>query len=173
MAYNFDVLAAERLFLSFLRDNFNFPESSVIADGEFHRFRTAQDKRSDNSGSYYMSHDDWPHGYAKDWRTGLEMKWSFPRDKLDEEGRKHFTDKEYKAAIERARLHHKKAMEKLAIEQANASARARDLFNHLPQAPEDHPYLVKKHVRNLGLRYYDKTGALAVPLRNIRVDVAS
>ena len=174
MAYNFDPATVVSLFLTFLQRNFGYPDCTVIDDGKWHRFRTAQDHGGEKSGAYFVSSDDWPHGYAKDWRTGAELTWTFPRDSLDSFAREGFTEKEYKALLEKCRQHQKKLMENLALEQANASIRARDMYANLSPAPEDHPYLVKKHVRALGgLHYYKQIGSLAVPLRNISGDVVS
>ena len=100
MAYNFDPATVVSLFLTFLQRNFGYPDYTVIDDGKWHRFRTAQDHGGEKSGAYFVSSDDWPHGYAKDWRTGAEMTWTFPRDKLDSSARGGFTAKEYKALLE-------------------------------------------------------------------------
>ncbi len=50
---------------------------------------------------------------------------------------------------------------------------ARIIYESLKPAPDNHPYLVRKNVRNYLLRINSETGDLAVPLKNINGQVVS
>lgn len=43
------------------------------------------------------------------------------------------------------------------------------IWEHAKQAPNDHPYLVRKHVKSHGLRLHKES--LTIPLRNVRGDL--
>ena len=55
---------------------------SIIGDGKFHHIEVLGDKGGKLSGSYRYFDDGVPHGYFKNFRTGEEIKKSYPREEI-------------------------------------------------------------------------------------------
>lgn len=55
---------------------------SLISDGKFHHIEVLGDKGGKLSGSYRYFDDGVPHGYFKNFRTGEEIKKSYPREEV-------------------------------------------------------------------------------------------
>lgn len=136
----------------------------IIPDGQIHRFRLQYERAGNQGGAYCIFADYWPAGWIEDWHNGNAVKWSFPRDKLNDEAQSFFDDKRYKEARRKSKIHHEQLIQEHEKKQAEASELARVHFENARPAPENHPYLQKKNVPVLGLRIIDD--ALIVPLRN-------
>ena len=162
--FNFEDVRQQ--FLEFMRslDVQPYDESSLNLNGELHRYRVHDEKQGHKSGAYLVHTDGWPAGYVQDWRTGLKENWKYDASDLSDEQRKYFNSDEFK---KKAEEEHRKAEEKRRKKRANQSERARILYDTLKQAPDSHPYLLRKHVKNYGLRLNEGSCALAVPLWNI------
>ena len=147
--------------------------SDAIFDGRIHRFRTREDTTNEKSGAVLIHTDGWPAGYVQDWRKGIKEYWKYDISGLDDEQRNYFNSEEYrKKCQERDR----KAEAKRKSEKIKCSAEAANLWERLPQAPKDHPYILRKHLiwlNDTTLRYNLSTKALAVPLRNINGQIMS
>lgn len=168
--YNFDDFEIQKQIAEFLQYHGLLPVDSkdrnIICDSKIHRYKIDGDKRSDKSGAYCFYTNHWPEGWVKNWRTGNIINWSFNRDNLDEQGKAFFTDKKFKEAQEKSKQYRKELEKKLQQDAAEASEKARILFETLPEA-EQHPYLTKKNVKSYGLHYQKSTKSLAVPLKDI------
>ena len=107
-SYDFDYYEIQNQVRSFLILNgivpFD-PELPIITDGMIHRFRTQDDATGETSGAYCIYARDWPAGWVQDWRIGNAITWSFPREALNDEGKKFFTQKKYDKALELSRKH--------------------------------------------------------------------
>ncbi|MDD4932065.1 MAG: toprim domain-containing protein [Methylacidiphilaceae bacterium] len=147
-------------FGAFLRDRgFEF-DGPPLMDGRYHRVPIVGDKGGAKSGAYCGFLDGVPNGLAKNWRTGEEWRWisQVPRRRLTEEERR-----QWAAANETKKR--AKAQE-LAAAQRAAAKKAAAIFHYAdPTAADGHPYLVRKGVRNHGLRK-STVGDLLMPLRN-------
>jgi len=130
--------------------------SEIIADGKIHRFSTNDDHK-DTAGWYCMYLDDHPAGAFGDWRTGYEATWSSPNVKFSvEEQHKHT-----------ARLAHLKIERKKEedLRRNDAAMVANQIWNDSSQAPNDHPYLVKKKIGSAGAKI--SNDSLVLPLRDV------
>jgi len=110
-----------------------------IMDGQRHRIAVEGDRKGEKAGFYVAHLDGHPAAYAKNNRTGVEIKWKSKGYALDQE--------------EKAKLS-AEAAEKLQQREAEQTARRvvvteaiRDLLAIAPAAPGDHPYLVSKQAR--------------------------
>lgn len=147
--------------------------SDAIFDGRIHRFRTREDTTNETSGAICIFTDGWPAGFVQDWRKGIKENWRYDTSGLSEEERNYFNSEKYrKKCQERER----KAEAQRRAEKIKCSAEAANLWERLPEAPQEHPYIVRKKLiwlNNTSLRYNPNTKALAVPLRNINGQVLS
>ncbi len=150
-----------------------YDQSDIVLDGKLHRFRTREDSSGEKSGAICIHTDGWPAGYVQDWRKGIKEFWKYDTSGLDEEQRKYFNSDEYrKKCEEQAR----KAEQKRRAEQLKASEAARRLWEKLPRAPQNHPYILRKQIIWLNetcLRYNPATKSLAVPLTDISGKIQS
>ena len=150
-----------------------YSESDIVLTGELKRFRTREDKAGETSGAILIHLDGWPAGYVQDWRKGIKENWKYDIEGLDEEQRKYFGSEEYKKKCDEKE---RKAREKREAKQLKASEAARRLWKRLPEALENHPYIVRKKLppcTDTILRYNPNTKCLAVPLRDISGQVQS
>ena len=154
-----------------------YDTSDIVLDGNLHRFRTRDDTSGEKSGAIIIHADNWPAGYIQDWRKGIQEYWKYDISGLDEEQRTYFNSEEFKKKCEEQE---RKAREERKAEQLKASEAARRLWDRLPPAIGDHPYLIRKNVCSIAwigdteaLRYNPNTKCLAVPLRDISGRVMS
>ena len=140
-------------------------ERDIILDGELHRYRTHDDRVSEMSGAYCVYPEGLPAGFVQDWRKGIKETWRYDTIGLDDEQRSYFNSEEFRKKAESERKEAEAHREAL---RAQRTQLARQLWERLPEAPETHPYLMRKNVKSYGLRYNAETGSLAVPLRNAK-----
>ena len=159
-------------FLQFMLDNnaqpydLNFFE--FIPDGQIHRYRLIDDKKTHLAGAYCVWTDYWPCGWVQNWKSGDGViSWKFDRKGLSDEQNKAMTDKEWDALIEKSQKHQKEMKKQIESMFTENSQLAENLFAHLPEAKDEHPYLKRKKVLHHGLRYNVDTKCLAIPLRDI------
>lgn len=140
----------------------------LAIDGALHRYAVEGDKQTETSGAYVIHPDGHPAGFIQSWRHGVDMKWRFDLEALDADLYKRCKTPEFKKQAEAAQ---KKREAERKKAQVSASEDARVRFEAAASAPDDHPYLVKKHVPNYGLKC--QGDALLVPLRNVQGEFAS
>lgn len=154
----------EQKFMDFLNANNLSPAGSfrLMIDGTIQRYRLPDDKRGQKSGAYCVYTDKWPIGWAMDWHTRDKIEWYYPTEGLNDEQRKYFNSPEFKAECEAAK---KQREEAIRQKQVNAAEQARIRIDTCPEAPENHPYLQKKHIYPYGVKLDGES--LAVPLKDI------
>jgi putative DNA primase/helicase len=132
-------------------------KDKITPDGKLHRFTVEGDRPGSKNGWYVLYGDVIPAGSYGSWKTGFKGTWCAKAENALTPAER----KEYGRRMDAAR----KARE--AEEQAQR-ARARDkavtIWKASPPAPDNHPYLVEKAVRNHGLRLYK--GLLVIPMRD-------
>lgn len=132
-------------------------KEQIIADGRLHRFHVEGDKRGSRNGWYVLYDDGVPAGCFGSWKTGDKGKWCAKSDcELTPAQRQ-----ENKRRMSEARA--ARETEEQARREA-ARNKALSIWKAAKPAPDKHPYLVKKGVRNHGLRLH--MGALVIPLRD-------
>ena len=138
-----------------------------IIDGQIHRYRTSEDKRSQTSGAYCIWADGWPSGWIQDWRNGKAIHWSFKKEKIrDGDFKSSLTNERIKQLEEISKKHQAEMQKQQESLHAGASERARDIFEQLRPVDVTHPYLRNKGVKSYGLRVNSENN-LAVPLKDI------
>lgn len=142
-------------FQDFIRSHGFEPKSDIHA-GKFIRFGR------NNSVSAKLF-DDGLAGYLHDWRTNEKFFWFADQDSAN--------PSDYakrKQESERLKQAHD-AKQRIAY--ANASKEAVELFSKALNAPESHPYLVKKKVKPYGIKALD--GYLLIPVHSVLGDFQS
>lgn len=136
-------------------------KGKIIADDKWHQASYMGEKAGKLSGTYSMKivSDDFAIGTfftRKD--PDNKFKWHSKSDqKLSPEERKRI-----KKEIAAQQRHKEIEDEK---RQLRISKRLTKVFEKLPKATDDHPYLVKKGVKAHGIRYRKKGNELIIPLR--------
>lgn len=134
-----------------------YTRDPILGDGRLHRFRVEGDKTGSKNGWYVLYGDELPAGAFGCWKRGISETWC-----TKAENTMTYTERE---AFRRRMEEVRKACEvEDAARKKDAAAKALAIWKTAPLAPEDHPYLTKKGVRNHGLRLHK--GALVVPLRD-------
>ncbi len=128
---------------------------SIPADGKLHRFKVPADKGRQLTGWAVLHGDGLPAGVAGDWRTGERVTWKG----AGEAAKLSRADRRELAELRRKR----KAA--LADIQGRAAAKAAALYERLPPAPADHPYLTRKKIA-AGPCKVTSGGALMVLVRD-------
>ncbi len=132
-------------------------KDKITADGKLHRFHVEEDRPGSKNGWYVLYGDALPAGSFGSWKTGFKGTWcakTLQNLTLAER-------EEFRQRMDAARQA-REAEERARRTEARNEALA--IWKTLPPAPVDHPYLVKKGVRNHGLRLHK--GALVIPLRD-------
>ncbi len=175
--YNFNLENVRQQVIEFMQRVDSCPQnltaSTLILDGEIHRYSTREDKRGEKSGAYCIHSDGWPAGFVQDWRKGIKEYWKYDvgiASTLTDEQRTYFNSEEFKKKCEDE---HKKAEQKRAYRRTVQTEKARQLWDRLITAPSNHPYLLRKNIKPLGVAYNPNTKCLAVPLRNIKGQIMS
>ncbi|PQQ37239.1 hypothetical protein C6H68_14315 [Photorhabdus luminescens] len=134
-------------------------DGAPIMDGSVQRISMKDDKPGEKSGSYVGHEDGFPNGWLVDHRKGdYQYKWSMASDKLDP-----ITLLHIKAATAQERLRRKN---ELRIAQDAKSKEVTILYNNLPQAGHNHPYLLRKGVMAAKGVHIDPKNNLVIPLSN-------
>lgn len=155
------VWEAIEAFQNVLQDN-GLGRPDIKPDAGLQRFKLDSDKGNAKSGWYtfHTTGDIYAAGYGN-WKTGLNETWHYKK------GNKPLSDKERR---ELAKVYEQAKEKRFAeIEKQYASARrvANSIWNSASPAPENHSYLVRKHIQSAA-RYLrqDTKGNLVVPLYN-------
>lgn len=133
-------------------------KDKITADGKLHRFTVQGDRAGSKNGWYILYGDGLPAGSFGSWKTGFKGTWCAKAENTLTTSER----EEYRRRMDAAR----KARE--AEEQARKTEAARNalaIWKASSPAPDNHPYLVKKRVRNHGLRL-TKTNSLIIPMRD-------
>lgn len=153
-----DRYQAEQVFMDVLSEH-GFYIDGVLSAGKKTRVRTEEDKPHQKSGMYFFNDDDkQPSGWYRDYRNDSKnLFWSG--------GAVQVTDPAVRNALRADRKARKEARDlQLQARFAHHARRCRVLYHLLPDAPEDHPYLVKKKARvHHGVKI-DRKGRLVLPL---------
>ncbi|RWA80834.1 DUF3631 domain-containing protein [Mesorhizobium sp.] len=131
------------------------------ADGKLHRFRLHDERAGKRSGWYVLHDGAIPHGHAGDWRSGERVDW-FPTS--DRDG-KIFDEAAWKAQAERRQDERERGHEE-------AARKAKALWDRLPPARENHPYLMAKKVA-AGPARVMANGALVLPVMDATTDAVT
>ena len=165
----FNIIEIEQQVLDFMRSLGIQPyDEHLEIDDELHRYRVHDDKRGDKSGAYCIHTDGVPAGFVQDWKTGVKSDWKYDTSELTQAQINEFSTPAFIAQAEEAK---RKREQELKKKHARAAELAKQLFEQLKPAPDNHAYLRSKHIHNHGLRIQEKK--LAVPLRNINGVVKS
>lgn len=145
-------------FKNFIREH--FPEHRVpddIKPGKFFRF-------GKKYVLYALLFDDLNGGIVGNWATGQRYTWQSAQSKKTPYEREVFVRELKKArAIEE---------EKRELAYLAAAKKCEEIFDAAPDAPADHPYLVKKKVKSHGLKLA-QDGSLLVPIYSVMGDMQS
>lgn len=131
------------------------PPEHIIMDGGLHRFST-NGKKSDKTGWYVAYDGQVPAGAFGCWRLGIESTWraDIGRELTVTEQMQHAQRmREAKLAREKAEAERK----------ANAAINANQIWEMSAIASDDHPYLLKKQIKNPGFKIAND-GRLIAPL---------
>ena len=126
-------------------------DALIPADGKLHRFRVSKDRANQRTGWAVLHPDGVPHGTAGDWRTGARVTWRPDGVAATEADRRDLAENRRQRQAERQET------------QKRAATKAAALFERLPAAPTDHPYLARKQVP-AGPSRVTVNGALVVPV---------
>ena len=179
--YNFNNDHIRRSVLDFMRQNdilpANLQDQDIILDGVLHRFRTREDNQGETTGAYCIFLDHWPAGWVQDWRKGDSIPWSFKRDELDDNGKSYFDDETYKRNLELSRKHQQELLLRLEQQKAEASEKARSLFEQIDdnQVPQ-FPYIINKNINTYGVKFLNKgthDECMLIPLYDINGRIQS
>ena len=134
------------------------PPDYINADGNLHRFHIEGQKANTSNGAYKLNLDGKPSGYFQDFVNDIKEKWLFHKSMPP------LTPEEKKAyAIEKAN----REQERLS-EHEKAAKKAQYIWQNSQPAPDDFPYLTRKHIKPYSIRYriYEKDGnpSLIIPM---------
>ena len=185
--YQFNEADIERRVLDFMRENGIHPDiksiSPIVADGKIHRFTLEEDKSYEKTGAYCIYSDSWPAGWVADWRQGILINWCYKREHLDDEGKKFFTDEQFKLSKEQLDKARERLMQEARERQDKATLEARKLWMELKHDADPDlrfSYLDTHNIRPVGARfkqnyhgalYGEEGGELVIPLRNINGEI--
>jgi len=134
-------------------------DNPIIADGRLHRFDVNGDKRGSLAGWYVLHSDGITAGAFGCWKRDIKERWCAKALRT-------------LSANERSEYRHKMKIAK-AVQEADEKARhnaatltAAEIWRDAPLAPSSHSYLIKKNVRNHGLRL-SLDNRLLVPLQDV------
>ncbi|MCB9973117.1 MAG: toprim domain-containing protein [Rhodospirillales bacterium] len=139
-------------------------KDKIIADGKLHRFQVVGDKTGKKNGWYVLYDNGLSAGAFGCWKRQISESWCSKSERQ-------------MTAAERAEFKRRMIEGRVTRETEEAERRkaARNKAFYIWKAsllaPDSHPYLVKKHVRNYGLRLHK--GALVIPMRDSNGDLHS
>lgn len=155
----------ERQVLDFMRRLGISPASyeHLELDGHLHRYDIEGDRRGSRNGAYCIHTNGLPAGFVQSWKHDTKETWRFDDSGLSDEEKHYYNSEVYKLKMKAEQEEREKERRK---KQAEAASYARLLFDSIPEAPGNHPYLQAKQIYSYGLRVNNNT--LAVPLRDIK-----
>lgn len=131
-----------------LRDEINkcglTAPKSIIFDGKIHRF-SGDPKHKDDAAWYVAFDGEIPAAAFGCWRSDLSATW---RADIGRE----LTTLEIMHHNERMESIKKLREEELAQRREEAASKARNIWSLAADAPDDHPYLVKKQIKANGMK---------------------
>lgn len=139
--------------------------SQPLTFGKLTRCKTAQDKGKEKNG-WYVIHEHRTEknevlifGSFGDWRSGDSNKIKVKAGRMSQEERE----------VMRARQEEgkRRAAEIAANAARRAANRASGLFNRMPEKGRS-AYLDRKQIVGMGVRYAPRSGAVLVPMSNVR-----
>ncbi|MCW7763440.1 LPD7 domain-containing protein [Photorhabdus luminescens] len=131
-----------------------------IMNGKKQRIRMVGDKRGNKSGVYVGHEDGYPNGWLVDHRDGGDLKkWSLGSTKPDPKTLAHL-----KAITAQEQL---RRDNETRITRDTKSKKSTVLYNKLPQAGNNHPYLLSKGVMAARGVRIDQENNLVIPFSNI------
>jgi putative DNA primase/helicase len=134
------------------------PPDPIVVDGRLHRCN-AVGRRGRGDAAYLLHLDGIPAGGLENWRDGRGWEsWRCDIGRTLSRGEREWQAKR----AEDARLMRER---ETATRQAQAAARAAQIWAVAKPASPDHPYLARKGVPTHGLRVY--RGVLLVPVRDM------
>ena len=136
---------------------------TIHADGLLHRF-SPTGKRSDAAGWYVLHDDGLPAGVFGCWRTGLAETWCSKAEST-------LTQTERDTLRQRVKDAKAQRDADTQQRQQGAAIHAAQRWAAAGQAPDEHPYLVRKGIAAHGLRV--EGGLLLVPMRDTNGTVHS
>ena len=145
-------------FKNFIREHSQgYEPPPVIKPGKFYRF-------GKNYVQWCLLFDDCSGGVMGNWATGDRYTWQSAQSKKTPYEREQFAMQIRKA---KATEDTKRELAYLTI-----AKKCEEVFDAAPDASDDHPYLVKKKVKNHGLKLA-QDGALLVPIYSVMGDLQS
>ncbi|MGQ0526671.1 MAG: toprim domain-containing protein [Alphaproteobacteria bacterium] len=130
-------------------------EQNIIADGRLHRFYVKGDKPGSKNGWYVLFGSGVPAGGFGSWKTGDKGAWCAKADCYLTPARR---EKNRQRIIEAHKI--REAEEQ--VRRSAAKDKALTIWKAALPAPDNHPYLLKKRVRNHGLRLHKRL--LVIPM---------
>jgi phage/plasmid primase-like uncharacterized protein len=144
------------------------PGKQLVADGEWQRCTATNKSQRNSDGSYRLQLDGAaPWGLVHNWTDGKKCEhWRGERHRA-------LTDAEL-ADLERRTQEALIEAEAEAIEAVEAAAAtAKDTWQRLAEAPDDHPYLLKKGIKAHGTRISADGQLLLVPMYDPNGDLVN
>ena len=136
----------------------------IIADGKIHRCPTLGKERG-HDGAYIFHADPPASGWYQNYRTGQADTWSNGNGKP-------LTPAESEALKRRIEADKKARQEETAKRQAEARARAKEIWEAAPPCPPKHPYFERKGIQPHGVRK-GRDGQIIVAVRDEKGAVMS
>lgn len=129
----------------------------LVADGRLRRFHIEGDRPGSKNGWYVLYGDSLPAGAFGCWKRQISETWCMKEKRtLSTAEREQFQQRMAEA------LKARKSEEQ--SQRTVAQAKARLIWHAAAAVSDNHPYLMKKSIRNYGLRLHK--GALVIPLRD-------
>jgi phage/plasmid primase-like uncharacterized protein len=140
------------------------PPDSIIGDGKLHRF-SSNGRPDDEAGWYVLYDGNIAAGAFGDWRTNQAVKsWIADIGRtLTPDEKRDFQKKQEELRILRDK--------ETAQRRAAAKTKASGMLKSATDAPNDHPYLVRKKVQSHGLRTWKDM--LLIPMQDETGEVQS
>ena len=128
-----------------------------LMDGKVHRVKTQDDKGSQKSGAYAGYNDGHPAGWYQDHRNHNEQqKWVASFEQPDPVAKLHIKAQLANREYQRQQAQYQKYQ--------HHAKRCSQVFQKLPIANADHPYLKRKLAKVFPDVCQDKQGRLVIPL---------
>lgn len=129
----------------------------IVPDGKLHRFYVEGDTQGSLNGWYVFYMDGLTAGAFGSWKTGNKCIWCIKADN----NLSHTERIQFKLRMEEIKS--VREAEEIAKRKV-ARDKAHYIWENLSPASDTHPYLVRKKVRNHGLRI--NKGVLVIPMRD-------